>query len=149
LLLALLERHRGTGQVGTGLVTGLGLRRGALASTVAHDAHHLIVAGADEDSMLAAVRALVQAGGGLAVAARESVDVLPLPLAGLMTDRPAGDVARDLRRLEARAAALGVTLANPFMTLSFLSLSVIPTLKITVSGLVDVDAQRLVPVLLD
>jgi adenine deaminase len=149
VLLALLERHRGTGQIGKGFVTGLGLRRGAMASTVAHDAHHLMVAGADGASMLAAVEALTRMGGGLAVAEGEEVEILPLPLAGLMTDRPAPEVARKLRRLEARAAGMGVTTPNPFMLLSFLSLSVVPTLKITVSGLLEVDAQRLVPVLLD
>ncbi len=134
--------------MGTGLVSGLGLRRGALASTVAHDAHHLIVAGADLDSMWSAIRALVAAGGGLAAAEGDAVQVLPLPLAGLMTDRPPAEVAADLRRLEARARDLGVSLSGPFMALSFLSLSVIPALKITVGGLVDVAAQRLVPVLL-
>ena len=146
-LLALLERHRGTGAVGTGLVSGLGLRRGALASTVAHDAHHLIVAGADADSMLTAVRAVADAGGGIAVACGGEVDVLPLPLAGLMADRPGADVARDLRRLEAKAAAFGVSLSGPFMVLSFLSLTVIPALKLSVSGLVDVAQGRVVPVL--
>jgi len=148
VLLALLERHRGTGQIGTGLVTGLGLRRGALAGSVAHDAHHLIVAGADVGSMAMAVEAVRRAGGGLAVAEGADADVLPLPLAGLMTDRPAVSVAADLRRLEAWLRARGVLLEAPFMTLSFLALTVIPSLRITITGLLDVDQGKLVPVLL-
>lgn len=144
--LALLERHRGSGRVGRGLVTGLGLRRGALASTVAHDAHHLIVAGVDPADMLAAVRAVRASNGGLAVAHGDDVRVLPLPLAGLMTDRPAREVATVLRELEEWAAVAGVTLPGPFMALSFLSLTVIPKLRITVDGLLDVEAGTLVPV---
>lgn len=148
-LIALLERHRGTGQIGTGLVTGLGLRTGALASTVAHDSHHLIVAGTNVRDMAVAVRAVAQAGGGLAVASGSLVRVLPLPLAGLMSDDPAEDVAAELRTLEQLAASLGCRVPGPFMALSFLSLSVIPRLKITVEGLLDVERGTHVPVVLE
>jgi adenine deaminase len=147
-LVALLERGRGTKEVGRGLVSGLGLRRGAIATTIAHDAHHLLVTGVDPRDMLTAARAVVAAGGGLAVADGETVHTLPLPLAGLMTDLPATVVGARLRVLETAAAALGVELEEPFMTLSFITLSVIPRLRITLGGLLDVRAQCLVPVVL-
>jgi adenine deaminase len=146
--LTLLERHRGTGEAGAGFVTGTGLRSGALASTVGHDSHQLIVLGREVPSMLAAAGAVARAGGGLAVAEGERTQVLPLPLAGLMSDRPAEEVAGQLRLLELRARELGCTLPSPFMVLSFLSLTVIPQLRITVHGLLDVDQGRLVPALL-
>ncbi len=98
--------------------------------------------------MLTAARAVVAAGGGLAVADGETVHTLPLPLAGLMTDLPAAVVGARLRALETAAAALGVELEEPFMALSFITLSVIPRLRITLGGLLDVQAQRLVPVVL-
>lgn len=141
LKIAVLERHRGTGRVGVGLVRGLGLRAGALASTVAHDAHNLIVAGTSDGDMAAAARALVEAGGGFAVAARGSVRaLLPLPIAGLMSDRRLDEVVAAQRRLLAAVRDLGCLLENPFMTLSFLALTPIPELKITDRGLFDVRA---------
>jgi adenine deaminase len=147
-LVALLERGRATNEVGRGLVSGLGLRRGAIATTIAHDAHHLLVTGVDPRDMLTAARAVVASGGGLAVADGETVHTLPLPLAGLMTDLPAAVVGARLRVLETAAAALGVELEEPFMALSFITLSVIPRLRITLGGLLDVQAQCLVPVVL-
>jgi adenine deaminase len=146
-LVALLERGRGTREVGCGVVSGLGLRRGAIATTIAHDAHHLLVTGIDPRDMLAAVRAVASAGGGLAVADAGSVQALPLPLAGLMADLPASEVGARLRRLESAAAELGVQLEEPFMALSFITLSVIPQLRITLGGILNVEAQSLVPVL--
>ncbi|GAB4244944.1 MAG: adenine deaminase [Thermoleophilia bacterium] len=143
---AVLERHRGTGMVGTGLVVGTGLRKGALASTVAHDAHHLIVLGRDGETMLALAQEIARAGGGIGVASESGFQVLPLPLAGLMTDRPAREVAQILRQLEAEAARLGVHLEAPFMALSFLALSVIPVLRITPRGLLHVPSRKIVPV---
>jgi adenine deaminase len=145
--LALLDRYDGSGQVGTGLLAGLGVRDAALAGTVAHDSHQLLVAGSDARAMLEAARAVVAADGGLAVAGPEGVRVLPLPLGGLMTDRAAAEVARELRALEDYASRLGCRLSNPFMSLSFLSLTVIPALRITLGGMLDVDAGRIRPVL--
>lgn len=138
---ACIERHRGTGALGLGLVRGFGLTRGALASSVGHDSHNLTVVGASDAAMAHAVQAIVAAGGGLAVADDDGVlALLPLPLAGLMSDRDARAVAAGCRELRAAANALGNVLPDPFMTLSFVSLSVIPHLRLTPRGLVDVDA---------
>ena len=146
-LLALLESRGDSLQVGRGLVSGLGLRRGAIATTIAHDAHHLLVTGIDADDMLLAARAVAATGGGLAVVDAGRVQTLPLPLAGLMTDLPVTEVAGHLRSLEAAVAELGVDFEEPFMVLSFITLSVIPRLRLTLDGLLDVQAQRLVPVI--
>jgi len=148
-LVAVLERDRTTGRMGRGLVSGVGLHRGAIATTIAHDAHHLLVMGIDPADMLAAARAVASSGGGLAVADGGNVQTLPLPLAGLMTDQPAAIVGARLRGLEAAAASLGVRLEEPFMALSFITLSVIPRLRITLEGVLDVESQRVVPVLID
>jgi adenine deaminase len=136
-------------KVGCGLVSGLGLRSGAIATTIAHDAHHLLVVGADPSDMLAAARAVAAAGGGLAVVRGEMAEVLPLPLAGLMADLPVAVVGARLRSLESAAGALGVDLEEPFMVLSFITLSVIPRLRLTLEGLLDVEAQALVPTIVD
>jgi adenine deaminase len=150
LKMAVIERHRASGNVGLGFVKGLGLRRGAIASTVAHDHHNLVVIGADDRSMLTAAWAVAEAGGGLAAADRESVlSVLPLPVAGLMSTHPAGQVADELRQVVRAAQDLGSTLRDPFATMSFLALEVIPSLKLTDRGLVDVRAMRLVPLFTD
>ena len=141
LLAACLERHRATGKMGVGLVTGFGLQRGALASTVGHDSHNITVVGASELAMERAVRAVVEAGGGLAAADDERVlACLPLPLAGLMSDQPIRQVAGQAKALHKAAEWLGTALPDPFMTLSFVSLSVIPSLRLTPRGLFDVDA---------
>ena len=147
--IAVVERHHATGRVGVGFVTGTGLRDGAFASTVAHDAHNIVVVGMDDRSMAACVERLVEVGGGIVVArGGRAEDDLPLPVAGLMSDLPLADVAGRLRRLEARLRDLGVGLESPFMALSFLALSVIPRLKITDRGLIDVDRFEVVsPVL--
>jgi adenine deaminase len=154
-LAALIERHPSPGsvqarnRVGHGLVSGLGLRSGAIATTIAHDAHHLLVVGADPADMLSAARAVAATGGGLAVVKGDLLQLLPLPLAGLMADLPATEVAHSLRALERAASDLGVDLEEPFMVLSFITLSVIPRLRLTLDGLLDVDAQGLVPVVAD
>jgi adenine deaminase len=139
---AVIERHHGTGRVGTGFATGFGLTRGALASTVAHDAHNLVCVGADGADMATAAARLAEIGGGqVAVLDGRVLAEVALPLAGLMSDRPAGEVAAALSELgRAAAAELGVTIAEPFMQLSFLALSVIPALRLTDHGLVDVVA---------
>jgi adenine deaminase len=138
---AVVERHHATGRIGRGFATGFGLRRGAIASTVAHDAHNVVTVGADGRDMAVAVGRLAEIEGGqVAVLDGEVVAELALPLAGLMSDRPAHEVAAQLDVLrEAAARALGVTIAEPFMQLSFIALSVIPHLRLTDGGLVDVD----------
>jgi adenine deaminase len=143
--IAVVERHHATGRIGLGFVTGMGLRRGAFASTVAHDAHNIVVVGVDDRSMAACVERLAEVGGGIVVAEDgRCVDELPLPVAGLMSDRTVEEVASALRRLEGHLRERGVRLDSPFMALSFLALSVIPRLKITDRGLVDVDRFELV-----
>ena len=148
--IAVVERHRGSGRIGLGFVTGFGLQRGAFASTVAHDAHNMVIVGADDSDMAACAQRLVALQGGLVVADAGAISAeLPLPVAGLLSDQPFESVVRDLERLEGRLADLGVNLASPFMTLSFLALSVIPAIKITDRGLIDVDAFELVPLEVD
>lgn len=148
--LAVVERHRATGNVGLAFARGLGLTRGAIASTVAHDAHNVVVAGVDDASMQKAVEELVRSGGGqIVVDVDRVVARLDLPVAGLMADRPLADVARDAERLTEAATSLGCTLPAPFATLSFLALPVIPHLKLTDRGLVDVDRFEPVDLFVD
>lgn len=138
--LAVVERHRASGRIGFGLVKGLGLREGALGSTVAHDSHNLMVAGMDDVSMLSAARRLKELGGGWVVTRGEKVLAeLPLPLAGLMSDQPLDTVLAGLRGLS-EATAKVCSHPDPFMPISFLALPVIPHLKISDRGLIDVDA---------
>ena len=140
------RRHLATGRIGIGFVHGSGLQRGALASTVAHDAHNLVVVGMSDDEMAFAVTRLAELGGGIvAVGGREVLAECPLPVAGLLSDAALDDVVAQSRACNEAAAALGWTGATPFLTLSFLGLSVIPHLKITDRGLVDVDRFELVP----
>ena len=146
LKLAVIERHRMTGNVGLGFVRGLGLRQGALAGSVGHDAHNLIVAGCDDVAMMTAARAVAQMGGGLAVAVGEQVlATVPLPVAGLMSDQPVEVVRFQMDNLTRAARSLGTSLPDPLMTLSFLPLEVIPALKLTDQGLVDVEQFAFVP----
>ena len=144
--LAVVERHHATGRVGVGLVRGFGLRAGAFASTVAHDAHNIVVVGADDASMAACVARLAALGGGIAVARDGTVrGELALPVAGLLSEEPAEAVVARLGELTALLREQGVAGDAPFMSLSFLALSVIPELKLTDRGLVDVVAARVVP----
>lgn len=144
--LAVWERHGVNGNVGVGLVQGFGLKRGALASTVAHDSHNLIVTGVNDEDMLAAAVALQQVGGGLAVVVDGEVKaLLPLPLAGLMSDQNTEFVQHKLQQLNFWASELGVPEnVNAFNCLSFLALPVIPSLRLSDKGLVDVDKFVLV-----
>jgi adenine deaminase len=145
LKIAVVERHTATGNVGMGFVKGFGLQKGAIASTVAHDHHNIVVAGADDESMFTAVQAIAATRGGMATAYGDSVLAqLPLPIAGLMSDQPIETVRRQLDEVLAAARQLGSPLHDPFMALSFLALPVIPSLKITDRGLVDVDQFQLV-----
>ena len=144
--IAVVERHQGTGNIGLGMVRGFGLREGALASSVAHDSHNIICLGCTDGDMLAAVRKVVSLRGGMAVVKDGNVlAALPLPIAGLMSDRPLEQVARGWEALRQAASALGCRLPEPFMALSFLALPVIPELKITDRGLVDVTRFAHVP----
>ncbi len=146
LKIAVIERHRSTGGVGKGFVQGLGLRRGALATSVAHDHHNLIVVGADDSSMWTAARRTADLGGGMVVAeGGEVLAEVPLPYAGLMSDEPIQVVRDQLDRAISAARGLGSELHDPFMALSFLGLEVIPSLKLTDHGLVDVDRFEIVP----
>jgi adenine deaminase len=144
ILIASIERHRATGQVGLGLVSGFGLRRaGALGSSVAHDSHNLIVAGTNARDMLACVRSLKESGGGFVVAAEGTMRArLPLPIAGLLSTAAADVVCKQLQDVNQAAQALGCPLAVPFGILSFLALPVIPELRITDQGLFDVQHQQ-------
>jgi adenine deaminase len=144
--IAVLERHLGTGRIGRGLVRGTGLRRGALASTVSHDAHNIVVVGVDPADMAHAVNRLAALGGGIVAIEGGSVRAeLALPVAGLLADAPLDEVVRASLACNDAAHELGWRGATPFLTLSFLGLSVIPHLKITDRGLVDVDCFELVP----
>jgi adenine deaminase len=144
--IAVVERHHGTGRVGVGFVTGFGLRAGAFATTVAHDAHNIVVVGmADEDMALCVARLREIGGGIVTMAARQNLGELALPVAGLLSDQPASAVVARLEELQDALGGLGVTDPSPFMTLSFLALSVIPSLKLTDQGLVDVDRFAIVP----
>lgn len=146
LKLAVVERHRGTGNVGLGLVRGFGLQRGALASSVAHDSHNIIVVGANDQDMFVAVQHLISCGGGLVVAVDGKVSAaLSLPIAGLMSPAPLPQVAAEHAALIEVCHSLGVALPDPFMALSFLALPVIPALKLTDRGLVDVNRFQFVP----
>lgn len=147
--IAVLERHRRTGRIGLGFVSGFGLRRGAIASTVAHDAHNVMVVGARHaegpEDMAAAVQRLAEIGGGQVVVLDGRVLAeVRLPLAGLMSDQPLDRIADELEGIVAAAHSIGIELPAPFMALSFLGLSVIPDLRITDRGLIDVQSFSIV-----
>jgi adenine deaminase len=144
--IAVLERHGKTGTRRTGFVKGFGLTRGAIASTLCHDHHNIAVVGVDYDDMAQAANRLGQIEGGFVVVqGGQILAELPLPLAGLMSLEPFETVRRDLMALRAAARSLGVTLDEPFLQLAFLCLPVIPHLKITDHGMVDVDRFEVMP----
>jgi adenine deaminase len=148
--MVVVERHHGSGRIGHGLVRGLGLRRGAIASSVAHDSHNIIAAGVDESDLLAAVNRVAEMHGGQVVVADGRVLAeLPLPVAGLMSEASVGEVAAGVSRVKNAARDLGSSLHNPLMAMSFMALAVIPHLKLTDGGLVDVDQFRFVPLFAD
>lgn len=145
LKMVVIERHRATGNVGKGFIKGIGLRQGAIAGTVAHDHHNLVAIGADDGSIMSAARAVAQMGGGLAAAQGDTIIAhLSLPVAGLMSDRPIGQVRQEMDNLLAAARQLGSPLHDPFGAMSFMALEVIPSLKLTDHGLVDVEQFRIV-----
>ncbi len=145
LKIAVIERHLATGRMGKGLIHGFGLKRGAMASTVAHDHHNIVVVGVDDRSMFTAVRAVAETKGGMAAVDGETILAqLPLPIAGLMSDQPIERVRDQMAELLGAAHQLGSPLHDPFMAMSFQALPVIPSLKLTDYGLVDVDKFELV-----
>ncbi len=144
--IAVIERHLGTGRMALGFVRGFGLERGAFASSLSHDAHNIVVVGVDDAAMARAVTRLSELGGGIVVVEDQGVRAeLPLPVAGLLSDQPLAEVVRQSHAIVRAAENLGCTFPAPFQMLAFLALSVIPSLKITDRGLVDVDRFELVP----
>jgi adenine deaminase len=150
LKIVVVERHRQSGHVGVGLIQGVGLRDGAIASSVAHDSHNLIAVGRDDQSILQALEALIQMQGGIVLTRHGRVEeALPLPIGGLISDRELTWVVERLRRLHQLAHEAGVELTDPFMTLAFMALPVIPEIKITTQGLFDVRQNQLVSLVLE
>jgi len=145
LKIAVVERHRATGKIGLGLIKGFGLKRGALASSIAHDSHNIVVVGVSDEDIFTAVKEIEKMQGGLAaVSGRKVLASLALPIAGLLSDAPLETVAGKVETLEKVAHELGSTLPAPFATLSFMALPVIPELKLTDLGLVDVNEFKIV-----
>ncbi len=150
LKIAVIDRHANTGAHTVGFVKGIGLRQGAIASSIAHDHHNLVVICADDASMMTAARAVAKSGGGLSVAHKQTVLAqVPLPIAGLMSDQPIETVRQQMDEVLDAAHNLGATLHDPFMAMSFLALAVIPELKITDQGLVDVTKFQKVPLFVE
>lgn len=145
LKMLVIERHHATGGIGKGFINGFCLKRGAIAGTVAHDHHNLVVIGVDDDSIRTAIQAIIKMGGGLVAVDGETVlGTLPLPIAGLMTEIPLEQVRREYDVMIAHAQNLGSTMPDPFMAMSFMALEVIPKLKLTDLGLVDVEQFKVV-----
>jgi adenine deaminase len=143
--LAVIERHHGTGRTGVGFAKGIGLRRGAMAQSILHDAHNIIVAGVDDSDMVVAVRELERIGGGAVIVEDGEIAAsIALPIAGLISDAHPNDLLKAQTEFEAIARVLGCTLPHPIMTLAFLGLTVIPSLKLTDRGLFDVESFTLV-----
>ncbi len=147
LKMAVIERHHNTGNIGIGFVKGFQFKGGAIGSTVGHDAHNVAIVGDNDEDMFVAATALAKAGGGqCVVSGGEVTALLPLPIAGLMSDAPPNDVIYEQQGALKAATSLGCPLEDPFMPLSFLPLSVIPKLKLSDLGLVDVDQFAIVPI---
>ncbi|MDH7596148.1 MAG: adenine deaminase [Methanothrix sp.] len=149
LKIAVVERHRATGNVGLGLVSGFGLKKGAIASSISHDSHNITAVGVDDENLLRAVESLISMGGGWVAVDGGVLASLPLPIAGLLSDRCVEDVVEDAENVISAAHSLGSELEDPFMILSFLALPVIPELRITDRGLVDVREFRHVPLFME
>jgi adenine deaminase len=145
LKLAVVERHQATGNIGLGLVTGFGLKQGALASSIAHDSHNVVAVGTTDQDIYAAIQAVQAMQGGLVVIKdRKIMARLPLPVAGLLSRKPLETVAASVAKLGMSARELGSDLPAPFATLSFLALPVIPELRLTDLGLIDVNLMKLI-----
>jgi adenine deaminase len=147
LKIAVIERHRATGNIGLGFVRGFGLKNGALGSSVAHDSHNIIVIGTNDRDMHLAARKIIEIGGGhVVVSGGKILGSLPLPIAGLLSDRSLEELVSEEERLLSAARGLGARPASPFIKLSFLALPVIPELKITDKGLIDVSRFEVVDI---
>ncbi|MFO7814159.1 MAG: adenine deaminase [Halanaerobiales bacterium] len=143
--IAVVERHKKTGNVGLGLLKGFGLRKGAIAISIGHDSHNIIVVGLNSEDMYKAVKEIEKLKGGITVVKNgELIDFLPLEIAGLMSKDSIPEVAKRLKKMKGKVYSMGVTRQSPFMTLSFMTLPVIPSLKITDQGLFDVDKNKFV-----
>ncbi|MBR3277542.1 MAG: adenine deaminase [Lachnospiraceae bacterium] len=149
--IAVIERHKNTGHIGVGLVTGYGLKKGAIASSIAHDSHNLIAVGTNDDDMALAANTVRANEGGLAIACDGKVlGALALPIGGLMCDMDVSEIEEKLSAMKEQARLLGVPEGiDPFMTLAFTALPVIPKLRILTKGVVDVATQSYVPVMFD
>ena len=148
--LSVVERYGKTGGVGVGFVKGFTIKRGAMAYSMSHDHHNIVVVGCDDADMALAVNEVARLHGGLAVAVDgEILNSMPLPIGGLMSEEPAAVVMELLDGMNAAAKKTGCTLPAPFMTLSFISLPTVPELGITDLGLVDVLQHKLIPLLAD
>ena len=145
LKVAVIERHKETGNIGLGFVKGFGLKKGAIASSVAHDSHNIVIIGTNDMDMFYAAMELASQGGGLvAIEDGAVIDVLPLPIAGLMSDKPVETLKDQLKSLHKAVREMGCSLPDPFMAMSFIALPVIPELKITDKGIVDVNKFEIV-----
>ncbi len=145
LKIAVIERYSGDTGIGKGFIKGFGLLRGAIASSVAHDSHNIIVAGTNDTDMIKAVKTVKDMGGGFSVVCDNQITAsLSLPVAGLMSEKPMAIIQRKMHKITAAVKKLGSPLKDPFMTLGFLALPVIPKLKITDKGLVDVEQFKIV-----
>jgi adenine deaminase len=143
--IAIIERHNATPPKGIGFVKGIGLKEGALVSSIAHDSHNIVCVGTNDHDMIEAAIQIVRMQGGIAVVRKGKVtSSLPLPIAGLMSDKPVEWVSEKIMDLKEKARELGSTLNEPFMTMAFLSLPVIPKIKLTDMGLVDVERFRFI-----
>ena len=144
LKVCVFERHHHTGHFGMGYLSGYGLKRGAVSTSIAHDSHNIIAVGASDADIALAANRVRSLGGGIVVALNGQILAeLPLPIAGLMSDKPLPQVNGMLENAKLQARVLGVTPGvDPFMTLSFMSLTVIPTLRVTTQGVFDVEAQQ-------
>ena len=142
----MVERHRNTKHVGIGYIKGYGLKRGAVATSISHDSHNIIVVGANEADMARAANRVVELNGGIVIAADgEIIAEVPLAIAGIMSDEPLTVVNEKLESAKETAFTAGVSRGiDPFMTLSFMALPVIPTLRITTRGVYDVNSQQYV-----
>jgi adenine deaminase len=144
--IAVVERHHGTGNIGLGFVRGFRIRGGAIASSVGHDAHNITVIGVSDEDMATAVNTIASIGGGQVVVSRDKVLArVGLPIAGLMSDEPVEIVSAQLEKLHLAAKRLGIKIRSPFIQMAFLPLAVIPELRITDKGLVDVKREKIVP----
>jgi adenine deaminase len=150
LKVLIIERHHASDNIGRGFLKGFGLKRGAMASSVSHDSHNIVVTGVNDADMLEAVIEIARMKGGLSIVADgKALGRLPLPIAGLMSEESMGTVKEDLEELGRVAADLGVQVKDPFMALSFISLPVVPELKLTDLGLFDVRRFKFVDVFTD